>query len=103
MEQKRFTGIVTYTLCEKESPLRDAFRNTLKEKLEAEPLDESTYGLRIGGCIHKDIIEKLKSICNLAEEISGQKFEGNGFVNFFYPTSCEESGKDRFIIQIKIR
>ena len=70
--------------------------------IEAEYLDDSTYGISIQGMLRNDTIEKLKCACGKAEKDSGGNYGKDDFVTHYWPTYKKESGEERYIKQTRI-
>ena len=101
MDTDKLSGIVVYTIHDNDS-LRNALREALKEKLQAEELDESTYGIPIAGDMRNTIKLKLESICKEVEKDQNCPFSFKDTIRLYWPTYPEESGKERFIKQVQI-
>ncbi len=101
METNKLSGIVVYTI-HNNPTLRDALRNTLVEKMEAEFLDESTYGVPIASKLRNQTKQNLIKICHDVEKETKSNYLEDDSVSLYWPTYKEESGDDRYIERVII-
>jgi hypothetical protein len=99
MNTDKLSGIVVYTI--HDDNLRNKFREALID-INAEYLDDSTYGVPIQGMLRNDTIEKLKCVCGKAEKDTDGIFGKDDFVTLYWPTYKKESGEERYIKQTRI-
>lgn len=86
-KEKTYSGIVMYTIHEGGDKLREFIQTALKDKFDGIPLDQSTYGIAIGGKSPNNIeISELKEICNNAvKNNDGNSFISGDFVTLYRP------------------
>ena len=102
MDTSKLSGIVVYTIHEN-TALRNNLRKELKDKMKADELNESTYGVAIQGQLRSEIINKLQEICKKASEGLEQSYSPEDFVCLYWVTTVEETKNERYIKEIKIK
>lgn len=103
-KEKNYSGIVMYTFHEGGDKLREFIQAALEKDFDGIPLDQSTYGIAMGGISPNVVITKLKDICDNAVTYNeGKDFISGDFVTLYHPINAVIKGsKEPRIERIEI-
>ena len=98
-QEKSYSGIVMYTIHENATKLRSFIQQGLEKEFEGVELDQSTYGIAIGGNLISDVKRRLKKLCiDAVTNNSGDGFASGDFVTLYYVDEAEIKGSKEWRI-----